>query len=283
MTKKILVFETVGATYRFVAFNIVRIFIVSALPFALIAVVESIADRVLIPIQLAAMDTGHTVSPVVLVGALVRECITGMLIALAAAALHRMILFGDRSAGLRLGPIETKFMLTSLLFGLTLGILQAAQSYFLAGQLERPGSPVMAAGFLFNILYLVAAVFSVRFLQMFPIVVAEGRIDPARSWTLTSGNWWNIVGTYFFAYLPLFAIVVVSIFIEGVPDTSPAAIRANLEAGLQFDPVGLAIGFVVGIISTAIGVGLLSFGYKQLNGQGFHAVLTEDPAGNAPQ
>lgn len=178
MTNKIRVFETVGASYRFVAFNIVRIFIVGALPFALIAVVESIADRVLIPIQLAAMDAGHTVSPVVLAGALVRECITGMLIALAAAALHRMVLFGDRSAGLRLGPIETQFMLTSLLFGLTLGILQAAQSYFLLGDVGRPSGANVLAGLLVNILYLVAAVLSVRFLQSFRLSSPRGASTP---------------------------------------------------------------------------------------------------------
>lgn len=286
---KLPVFETIGASYRFLAGNLVPIFKVCAVPFALPAVIQYFYGGWALQNQidaLAATTSPRDPANLLMNGmegaylyAVLANTVQAALVGFAAVALHRMVLFGHHNPHLSAGPMDIRFVGLSVGMVIVFGALGAL--YF--GIVSRaaqgavsPGVTLFAA-----VIYLVIGIFSLRLVQMFPIVVAEGRISLTRSWDLTRGNWWRMFWSYFLAFLPLGLVAMFLVpLIMGRPlfPSPPRDLdewRAMLEQQRGMLLASALVSFVIGIISTALGVALLSFGYKKLNGQGFHAVLTE--------
>lgn len=285
---KLPVFETIGASYRFVFGNLAPIFTVCAVPIGLLSVAGYLLNRWSLDDQIANFNPAdhepkaHVAAafePTALALPMAVNCIEAALVGFAAAALHRMVLFGQHHPRLSAGPIDLRFVGLSVAAVIAYGVLAAVYFWAIFGSVQDKTSPAAALPII--IAYLVILIISLRFVQMFPIVVAEGRISFARSWELTRGNWGAIFFTYLLAFLPFFFAGMVSMFLvvgTGVFSSigqDGAAMLKMLQATRDTLLPMAVLNFVLYVLSTALGVALLSFGYKKLNGQDFYAVVTE--------
>jgi len=286
---KLPVFETIGASYRFVFGNLVPIFKVCAIPFAVLAVASYFYSGWALQQQIDALKATSSAQAMVrammesvsgtFLFAAVANLVQAALVGFAAVALHRMVLFGEHNPRLSAGPMDMRFVGLSVGAVVAFGLVGALYFGVIAGAMQTGTNPVVVLPA--AVAVLVIMIFSLRLVQMFPIVVAEGRISFARSWELTRGNWWRIFWSYLLAFLPFMLVVTLVVpVLLGQPliPTPPRDLddwRTLLEKQHDALPLSVFVNFLIGIISTALGVALLSFGYKKLNGQDFHAVLTQ--------
>lgn len=196
--------------------------------------------------------------------------------AVIAAALHRVILFGDRQPrtflNLRFGKVEALFALPPVLLLLTLVVL---------GNLGVPltwhfdGGPA----FIFFCVMAIVIFFLARFCLVFPIAVIERRLDFAQAWALSRGNVWRMIAVWIVVTTP--ALIVadavqrlvlralttpsVTATLAGAPPT-PDEIKASL---LEF----ILLTYPTSIVIGALCVGILSYTYKALAGFAPDAVL----------
>ncbi|MFT3808527.1 MAG: hypothetical protein QM698_01275 [Micropepsaceae bacterium] len=277
---KIPVFEVVSESYGFAFRNIGEIFWASALPFIVLAGAQFLVNRMVIDAQLAMLEGRDSAafSMTIVAGGLANGLIQAALVGIVAAALHRMVLFGERAPRLRFGPVERKFILASVVFGLAL-IVPGLLLFLVTPPVPEPSGSV--AGIM--LLMLVICILSVFFMMVFPIIVAEGKIDTRRSLALMSGNWWRFVGVNIVAGMPVVILgIVIAAALQDAPFTPGAAQSlAELKSALIFQKetalAMAAMDFVLTVIITAVGVGVLSFSYKALNGQPLSATLDTPP------
>ncbi len=280
---KIPVFDVVAEAYRFAFGRFVTILGASGIPFAAMAVLQYFTGRMAIDAQIAALEGGQDqpYPMTILLSGLASTLLQAAVIGVVAAALHRMVLFGETAPRLRFGSVERKFVLVSIIFSLAfmvpalLIMLVAPVSGLPAGGVGGLGG-IVAFGVLVTIL-------SVFLMMVFPIIVAEGKIDPRRSIELVSGNWWRVVGTNLVASLPLFFLSLVLMLAVGGGGAAMGAAQADTDLKqllyLQRDialPMAV-VDFLLTVVVTAIGVGILSYSYKALNGQALSATLTDPP------
>lgn len=176
--------------------------------------------------------------------------------AVIAAALHRVILFGDRQPrtflNLHFGKVEALFALPPMLLFLTLIVLE-----FLGVSLQWhfDGEPA----FIFFFVMAVVIFFLGRFCLVFPIAVIERRFDFARAWALSHGNVWRMIAVWIVVTTPPSVIVAALLWL----------LLTGLTSLLEF----VLLTYPTSIVMGALCVGILSYTYKALAGFDPDAVL----------
>ncbi len=112
---------------------------------------------------------------------------------LTGCAVHRLILRPEERGFLylRVGPDEVRSLVALLV--LSIGAAALALASVAAGRAVLPVAPRATFGVAVAAAVLAYGL-SMRFGLVLPICVAEGRIDFARSWRLTRGQGWALVG-----------------------------------------------------------------------------------------
>jgi hypothetical protein len=175
---------------------------------------------------------------------------------IAIVALHRLILFGDDKAGqyvyLSFGRTEFLFVALPIMAYIVMIIL------FVVTALITP--------FLSSLVTLGVSFLFLRMFLIFPIIVVEGRYDFEQAWELGRGNIWRFIGLGLVVFLPVLVVMLIVGFFTGAfsfPDPENIGARPIFGPRMIFD---LAWQFVVSIISTSLGVGVLSYSYKAVKG-----------------
>lgn len=176
---------------------------------------------------------------------------------------------GQRQGGAMIhfafGALEWRMFRT--LFAAALFLMPPLMLLMLSGGAVMGGAPVaggpqgmgalLALPLLAGVIY-----FAVRLMALlFPVVLTEEKSIIVRAWTLTTGNFWRLLGAFLGALLPVYLLMMVALMfvlrdaIPADPGAMPtpeqlAAVRdANLPmmTGLQFVVAPLLIGLTVGI------------------------------------
>jgi hypothetical protein len=190
--------------------------------------------------------------------------------AVVAAALHRLILFGDRAPNawlnIRFGKVEALF---AILPALCVATPIALSALGIPTKLHLTGDPAVVA----MIVMAVVIFFLTRFSLVFPIAVIERRVNFAQAWALSHANVWRMIGLWLIVTMP--ALLVADAWesiLLGLLKFTPAAMTKE-----QFDGSLLelaAVTYPMSIVLGALCVGILSFSYKALAGFARDAVLT---------
>jgi hypothetical protein len=267
--KSFPVFATILASYRIIIRELPIITRLSWAPLAIVAIVKYLGARHFIGEMAAASSaldfaaagarsSWWTLSSSVLeiVGA-----------AIAAVALHEFILFGERKPEtllhLRPGPRELRFVLLAVAFGVWVVGLILLPLFAMGGTTAALLAPV-------TIIAIVAVIYlSVRLWPAFPIIVVTDRIALRDAWALTKGRFWSLAALGIVGMLPtMIAIVAISYVLpdyESIASTdSLIEKRQMVEFAQTWQPLRSALDFVLLIFNTAVGVALISFGYKAL-------------------
>jgi hypothetical protein len=213
-----------------------------------------------------------------------------VLSAIIAVCVHRLIFFDDRRPGtffyLRLTGDELRYMAALFLYTLLLLIAFAIPliAHFAIAAQEAPGivnDPAAAAGmlkdpraliaFALGLVFLLVAV--TRFGLVFPTIVAEGRLSFARSWQLTRGNFWRLIG--FWIVTGILAFLLIMLLVIVLAAAVAAMVGSVMLGGETVGALGIIVFAVPAAVSllvyVVVGVTLfiaaLSFSYKALAGE----------------
>jgi hypothetical protein len=215
-----------------------------------------------------------------------------VLSAVIAVCVHRMIFFGDTRPGtyfyLRLTGDEGRYILAFFLYSLIVMIAIAlpigghfAVLFTQEPEVFRAPGPEMLQAIVSNpatwIAYglglLFALVILTRFGLVFPIIVAEGRLSFARSWELTRGNFWRLIGfwviTVILALLLIMLVGMVFVF------AMVAMLGAVALGGETMGALGILVfaaplvisALVYIVVGVTLFIAALSFSYKALAGE----------------
>lgn len=172
-------------------------------------------------------------------------------------------------------------VIAAVIAGVLIGIVVvlAAGSSLQNFDAQTMGGPLTAAfvGFAFVVeLVLIYALVRLSFLIV-PIAVAEKRIGLIRSWELTKGNFWRIIGVWLVTLLPLFVVEMVFVFalvapaatsIAGAARHGQAAMDAQMQLVLRDYPKYLPWLWLTGFALSPILYGLwlapAAFAYRAL-------------------
>ena len=278
---KLPVFDTIGWAYRFAFLHFVRIFVLAGPPLFIAAVVAFFIQRAELDAQIAALQQQGGLldlsSPKFLLYSIASSVVQAVFTSIAAVALHRMALFGPQAGRVSVGRTEAQFMVVWLtfimvmVFSLTLALMLG---------LADPSNP-RAAGFaalIFLVLYIGLIVLVVRLMPIFPHIVATGELSAEHALKLSRGNGWRIFGCFFFAFLPLPFVLAGADPLALNPNaarmTGPEllAVLSRFRDGLVETSIVL---YVFNVLMTAIGIALLSYIYKILNGRAVDDLLPE--------
>ena len=121
---------------------------------------------------------------------------------------------------------------------------------------------------------------SVRLWPIFPIIVVTNRVELGEAWALTRGRFWWLSALGIAGMLPTVAVMVAISY--ALPDFESIASASGslaekqrmVEIAQAWQPLRSAFDFVMSIVNTAIGVALISYGYKALTGHALEAPLT---------
>lgn len=203
------------------------------------------------------------------------ELIAARLVAIAAwavvaAALHRLILFGDRAPGtwlnIRFGKVEALFAILPAAYLVPTVVLPALG---VPTEFHLKGGPAM----IMWVVMAVAIFFLARFSLVFPIAVIERRVNFAQAFALSHANVWRMIGLWLVVTMP--ALLVADAWqsiLLGLLKFTPAAMTEE-----QFDGSLLelaAVTYPFSILLGALCVGILSFSYKAMAGFAPDAALT---------
>jgi len=210
--------------------------------------------------------------------------------AIIAVCVHRMIFFGDTRPGtyfyLRFTADEGRYIAAFFLYTIAILIVLAiplgAHGFWVFTQertLESLDPAVIqslvmdprtwiayALGIFFTLIALT------RFGLVFPIVVAESRLSFARSWALTRGNFWRLIG--FWIVVGVLATVLIVILMSILAFAILAMIGSVMFGSEAVGALGIIVFAVPAAVSAlvyvVVGVTLfiaaLSFSYKALAG-----------------
>ncbi|MCE9521314.1 MAG: hypothetical protein K8S25_02630 [Alphaproteobacteria bacterium] len=293
---KLPVFKTVGQTFGFVVerrfFSLLRLIwlpTLLSLAIAMIPLVYQFEKYGFPPAPGRADDISNDA---ILNGLnIVNFFVSTLLSAIIAVSVHRMILLDDVQKGVyfywRLTREEWLYIAAWIGYFIVVAVAFAlpivGHFYWLghsgglpnlttmrdpkevAVLFQSPG--LIIAGFLSVLFGLVALS---RFGLVFPLIVAEGRLSFARSWVLTRGNFWRLIGFWISVVVLTYVLIFVMIAILGVA-------AAGMYGGLLLGgktvgalgilvlavpaAVSLIIYLVVGI---TIFIAAMSFTYKAL-------------------
>jgi len=130
---------------------------------------------------------------------------------------------------------------------------------------------VLAMPFALGFFWLV--IFRIGFLIV-PVTVAEGRIDLARGWTLTHGNFWRMLGVAAVIWLPFLVVFAIgfvlslgsdfSALMATIKDTSAQADVARAALIQRHMPMLIGLNLLLTPLVMGLGVGASSFAYRAL-------------------
>lgn len=278
-SSKLAVLETASAAYGFVANRFLEIVLVGIVPIGLasllgyyvadlttgwqLEVLNGKASPTSLPSRVLPVSIGLNVANVIL-------------IAVAAVAYHRMVLFDERGR-LTLGRALMQFVLVTFLIfviyiagGFVLGLL--------AVPLAMAGSDLIV-GIVPLALIVLMCWLGLRFAPAFPHIIATGRVELSYAWALTRHNTLRLLGAYLLVLLPLGIVTsALSFFVfDGFSNiaaiNNPAALKELLESQREHLVGATLVGFVNSLLATALGVAVLSYAYKSLHGQPLHQPL----------
>jgi len=262
------VFATAGEVYRFLLREFATILRLSWLPLLLVTLVQNVATVTLIgQHDLFENPFAFFVSPAAVAGWTIKILISVIGTTIAAVALHRVILFGDRHAGqffyLHFGRTEWLFMLLPLAVSAVGAVMILA--LFLPVWIFLVLFPVSLA-----MIYLM-----VRFSLIFPVTVVKGRYDFAEVRAITRGQFWRLFALWLLAVFPAGMVYsgVQRLVVFGTLAVDPEQIAHTVID----TPTLLAmtvLQWVAKIVVGALGVAVLSYSYKALSGRAPDEVLT---------
>jgi len=256
---KIPVMDTAGRVWNFATNELPTIFRLTWCPLSLVLLIQLISTYFIF----RAVGVGQQGSLGAVIMPIVMMFFVMVATTVAVVALHRLILFGDDKPGhyvyLSFGKTEFLFVAlpVAIYFVMFIVIVVTALiSQWLTGLVG------------------LAAVFVIfRVFLIFPIIVVEGRYDFEQAWDLGRGNVLRFVGLFLIVFLPILVVMVIIGVIVGalIPNTfDPRTFQPAFGPRIVFD---LAFQFVASIVSTALGVGVLSYSYKAAKGLAPDATL----------
>lgn len=219
-----------------------------------------------------------------------------------AVAVHRIILFNDRSPGhyfrFAFGKTEFAFLamtILSLLIGVgIIGSILGPVAYLVTGgdflsffqrlqDMPKEGGelgmrmmPLMGAYF---VAWIVVLFVFVRLAVWPPSVVATNSVSPAEAWSLSRGNFWRFIGLFMLAGLAMYAVILALIAGFYVYYSQHAFSFETWQATRDMPPEDalwriagpylptlVAFHFFMMMFATAFVVAIVSFAYKALKG-----------------
>jgi hypothetical protein len=305
---KLPVFTTIGQTFGFVVerrfFTLLRLvwfpsliaMIVSLLPaiytYSKLSTLPNSLERDVVGTRAEFTDMSD---PTLVLLEVLNVVGSIVLSAIIAVSIHRLILLDDRKPGtffyLRLSKQELLYILAWVIYFIAIMLafspLFAHLFYAVGGQinsanLDDPQTAQRVLGPLFRepgtaialgLAMLFALVVTVRFGLVFPAIVAEDRLSFARSWALTRGNFWRLIGFWILVsilgtILLLFLVSIVALAIGGIVVALMSGSETVGALGVLVLVVPAALGFLVYfVVAVAIFVAALSFSYQALAGE----------------
>ena len=269
------VFATVATAYRFLLREIATVIRLAWFPFLVVAIVQYFAAEAMLD-GLAvdgAATAGQTIaSPYDFVEWIVQVVV----LAIVGVSLYRLILFGDRKPGqyiaFAFGRSEVLFIVLQvivfagfLLVGLAWAIAFGNPEVALTGW--SAASPILIV--VLNVVVLVYLL--TRFSLVYPIVLAENRLDFLRSLEMTRGQFWRLLAVFVLGLLPLtlliggleagfWLLVVNDVSSRELPSDQAIAITKGLIV------YQVSIFYVGAILASGLTAALLSYAYKALRG-----------------
>jgi len=207
-----------------------------------------------------------------------------------AVCVHRLIFFGDARPGtyfyLRFTADEGRYILAFILYSLVIFIVvlipmsghlawvftqeRTFTTFDPALMQEMVKDPRTWLAYCLGLLF--ALIVLTRLGLVFPIIVAEGKLSFARSWELTRGNFWRLIG--FWIVTVILAILLIMLLAFVFVFAAIAIVGAVAVGGETIGALGILL-FAAPVVISAIvylvvGVTLfiaaLSFSYKALAG-----------------
>jgi hypothetical protein len=282
---KLPIFATIATAYRFLLREFVTVVRLVWFPLLVVAIVQYLAAETTLD-ALAASQAAGTDQPIASPYDLIEWIAQIVVFAIVGVLLHRLILFGDRKPGqfitFAFGRAEAFFVALQLLvFG----------AYFLVGLLlavalggEALAVPSLAALGPIGALVVIGVALVYLFIRVapvYPIVVAENRLDFPRSWELTQGKFWRLLVVFALGILPLgLAVAAAEGLFWGLASQNFAGRTLSPEAvveitkGLIIYQVGIF--YAVAILAAGLTAALLCYSYKALRGLQPDALLTPE-------
>jgi hypothetical protein len=276
------VFATVGAAYRFLVREFVTVLRLAWFPLIVVAVVQYFAAQAAFDAVATTGEDGPVASPYDLVQWVVQTVV----FAIVAVSLHRLILYDDRKPGqyiaFAFGRSEMLFMVLQVLAFAgysVVGLIFAIASGGRAMSLSEP--PPL--GSILSLVVILAALTCVlvRLTPLYPIAVAENRLDFRQGWELTQGKFWRLFLVFAIGMLPLGCVVAIaegifwSVFAQNFAGSEfSSAQGAALAKGLIIYQIGIF--YVFAVLASGLGVALLCYSYKALRGLHPDALLTPE-------
>src|SRR5262245_4080740 len=281
---KLPVIETAGRACQFLLREFGTILRLSWFPLLILNIVQYFAVRAQIAAMRSAFESGNVKAvslpwqwPIAIYVA------TFLGTAIVAVALHRVILLGDRKPGhflhIALGKVELLFALLPIILMVPIVIVMAL--VLGAALLLKSSGGINVILALLSPAWLFVLV---RIELVFPIAVLEGRYNFSESWSLTRGNFWRILGLWLLVLIPfliVFGVIGGVISAMTFPFVGPGAgapkhMSALFEQMESYLLLNLVVSFGAAIVGGALGVGVLSYTYKALNGLHPDAVWTPE-------
>lgn len=268
------VFAAMGAAYRLLIRELPTVVRLTWAPLAVVAIVQYLSARYIIGEMAAALAQGDWSAGTNTDGYRgwlpLRTTIEMVGTAIVAVALHELALFGDRKRATLLymsfGRRELRFLLLAPAFGFAIvGLMMLF--------LLPAGKNLMAyAGPAAAVAMIVVFYLSLRLWPIFPIIVVKNRFAFREAWTLTRGRFWSLAALGIVGMLPVLLVSWASEY--ALPDFQSVATasgslgekRRMLELAQAWLPLRSALDFTASILHTAVGVFLISYGYKALTG-----------------
>jgi hypothetical protein len=278
------VFATVATTYRFLLREFATVVRFAWFPLLVVAVVQYFAAEA--ALDALAAGQGASDQPIASPYDLVQWIVQIVVFAIVGVSLHRLILFGDRKPG---QYIAFAFSRAEVFFVVLQLVVFAV--YFVVGLVwviavgaqAAAASSLSAVGAILTIVVTGLALIYLftRVAPVYPIVVAENRLDLPRSWELTQGKFWRLLMVFILGILPLAVAIAAAegIFWEVVSRNFAGrelstAEAAEITKGLIVYQVGIF--YVVAIVASGLTAALLCYSYKALRGLQPDALLTPE-------
>lgn len=214
-----------------------------------------------------------------------------VLSAVIAVCVHRLIFFGDTRPGtyfyVRLTGDEGRYILAFFLYSIVVMIAIAlpvgghfAVLFTQEPELFRTPGPAMMQAIVLDprtwIAYGLGLLFALTILTrlglVFPIIVAEGRLSFGRSWELTRGNFWRLIGFWIITVILAVVLILVVALVFGF--AMVAMLGAVALGGETLGALGILVfaaplvisALVYVVVGVTMFIAALSFSYKALAG-----------------
>ena len=278
------VFATIGTAYRFLVREFVTVVRLAWFPLLVVAVVQYFAAEA--ELDGVAARHGAEGPPMASPFDLVHWVVQIIAFAIVAVSIHRVILFDDRKPGqyiaFAFGRSEFLFMVLQVIVFAGYFLVGLVWAIAMAGQPGGLAASPTLAGIVASVLIVVAMVYlCVRLALIYPIVIAENRLDFRQSFDLTHGQFWRLLSVFALAMLPLGCAVGLAegIFL-GVLSRNFAGGQLSTEQMVEIAKglVGyqVAIFYVIAVIASGLTVALLCYSYKALRGLRPDELLTPE-------